>query len=891
MSTHNDANGRLSTAAEWYATQGWKILPCYGIVEGRCTCVSPHAEPKDMGKHPSIDQWNTRASSENIQIKNWWEKDPENNIGVYCAPSGFFVIDIDPRSGGADSFDRFESYVDGALPKTVEAYTGAYNVNGKIVRGRHLFYKCDPTEELVGNLIKAGFKGIDIKHNGYVLISPSRHFSGNCYEWKQDQAPWEIEMSEAPEELLSAIRKRSRKIIGKTSLQPTDWDELLKDLDFGNEKVDIEKMMKDGVDEGSRAVDIYRLSCALANKVGTDDMSRSMIETLMIRFNAEKVRPPLHIEGTNGLLHHVHRGINFVSENPIIGKMAPKTAEWLQKTGRKISENSDTIDKTNRKQTQRQIQPLTGVVQPPVITANAALPGTIANSIAESIENGDSMQLTTSLANMNVPLDLDAVSEDDGGEIGGRSMTDTGNGRRLIDTFGQIVRYTESIGWFQWNGTYWSADREALGVQELAKNLSSIISQETKNYEGNTDKQMEIIKFAHNSKSNARIDSSIKSANSDPRVMIPVAKWDSDENMIGVANGVIDLKTGDLLKGRPDLYISKRAPVAYSPGITNIKWQQFIDFATGNDKELQEWIQKAAGYTLTGSRKYDVMFMVYGPPGSGKNTLVEAIVKALGSDQYAFPFDSSVLAQSDGKPNSSDLYHWAELRGKRMVWVDELPDSERLKENSVKKLTGSSEISARSPGGRPFTFQSQAKLWITTNHRPIINDDAMWRRIRAVPLVRVPETSDPELKEYIFSPEGALPAVLAWAVEGAVKLLGSSSRDALGMCKAVLEASEMYRKTEDRIGMFLEEETKETEGAVLKIPDLFISYSIWSEKRGERPITQSTFDKKLRERGFNVQGSGNQAVILDVSQIPKAVQSSEINWEVMSDRASGTRYY
>ena len=135
---------------------------------------------------------------------------------------------------------------------------------------------------------------------------------------------------------------------------------------------------------------------------------------------------------------------------------------------------------------------------------------------------------------------------------------------------------------------------------------------------------------------------------------------------------------------------------------------------------------------------------------SGKNTFVEAIVKCLGTKEYAWPLDSSILAQNDGRASGQDLYHWAELRGRRLVWVDELPDSERLKENSVKKLTGSSEISARSPGEKPFTFESRAKLWVSTNHRPIITDDAMWRRIRPIPFLKVPENPDPELKEYIF---------------------------------------------------------------------------------------------------------------------------------------------
>jgi putative DNA primase/helicase len=273
------------------------------------------------------------------------------------------------------------------------------------------------------------------------------------------------------------------------------------------------------------------------------------------------------------------------------------------------------------------------------------------------------------------------------------------------------------------------------------------------------------------------------------------------------------------------------------------------------------------------------MFLVYGPPGSGKNTFVEALVKAMGTSQYAWPLDSSILAQGDGQSSSTDLYHWAELRGKRMVWVDELPESERMKENSVKKLTGSSEISARSPGEKPFTFESQAKLWVTTNHRPMINDDAMWRRIRPIPWSHVPESPDPDLKAYLFDPEGALPAVLAWAVEGAIKYLGSSARDPLKMCTAVKEAAEIYRKNEDRIGMFLDEETKEAEGASLGVKALYVIYRMWSDERGERPMTQIAFHRKLSDRGLNIIGQGTRAMIEGRVMMPRVVPNGEVDWQ------------
>ena len=160
MTTGSD---RFKKAVSWYASQGWQILPCHGIVDGRCTCNQKHEESKDIGKHPAINAWNRESTSDIVKLNNWWETNPEFNIGVNCKTSGFFVIDIDPRSGGEDSFEKFEAYVEGALPPTAEATTGRYDINGKVINGRHLFYKCDINEDLIGNLSKLGFKGIDIK--------------------------------------------------------------------------------------------------------------------------------------------------------------------------------------------------------------------------------------------------------------------------------------------------------------------------------------------------------------------------------------------------------------------------------------------------------------------------------------------------------------------------------------------------------------------------------------------------------------------------------------------------------------------------------------------------------------------------------------------------------
>ena len=866
----SEQENRLIKASRYYPNLGWKVLPCHGIDNGRCTCGKTHGEPKEVGKHPVLHQWNSESTSDIDKITKWWEANPEYNIGVHCSKSGFFVIDIDPRSGGPDSLVEFEKMVEGGLPPTVEAITGYHSDStGSGIRGRHIYYRCDPEEGLIGNLSNLGLSGVDIKHNGYVLTAPSRHFSGVTYEWAEGKAPWEIEMAQAPEALLDVLRKRKRR--GSYGVGAGEWDWI---KDVQSNEVDFAKVLEEGLKEGNRAVGIYQLACHLANKYGTDAQGASFIETYMVRFNAEKVFPPMELEGSNSVMMHVRRAIDFVADNPKTAFTSPEYHEWQAKQAEKMQQ-----------QGKEQPEPLLGVVQPPNDEGfvSAEWYGKHIASVARSVEDGDSISQATTVSRTDVVEDPDAIDAQDGGKVGYRSLSDTGNGRRLVDVFGTGVRYTPGLGWFVWKEGYWKPDVEDLEVRELAKRLSSYISAEAPIRREDDET---ILKWARQSKSNGRLSGAVESAKSDSRTLVDVDHWDQDAYLLGVLNGVINLKTGELLKGRPDLHITRRAPVTYTAGHRNSRWEDFLEFATGGDKEYQEWLQKAAGYTLTGSSKYDIMFLVYGPAGSGKNTFVEAIVKCLGSQQYAWPLDSAILAQDGGSNGNSDLYHWAQLRGRRMVWVDELPESERIKENAVKKLTGSSEISARSPGEKPFTFQAQAKLWVSTNHRPIITDDAMWRRIRPIPFDQVPDSPDPELKEYIFDPEGALPAVLAWAVEGAMKVLNSKERDALGWCARVRESAEMYRKNEDRIGIFLSEETETGEEKMTDIKKMYSIYRVWSEDRGERPMTQIAFTRKISDRGIRVEGTGSRARVYGygvVSRISSA--SSEPSWTGLSQMA------
>lgn len=318
-------NGWLDTLESSKALNpSLKFIPVHGIDDaGNCTCGDPHQDPKDIGKHP-VGAWKNKATSDFEIIRGWYNKNPLYNIGIYCKESGFFGIDKDPRSGGHKSIDRLDAASNYSLLPTVTAITGEYVVDGETMRGNHYLYKCDPAEELYGKLDSQGMKGIDIKHDGYIVISPSRHFSGITYEWAEGKAPWEMEIAEAPEDLLAILRKKPKpkspvsKSVVPLGVDPLEWVDLVELADSAN-KVDLKDAIAKGLVEGERAVEVYRITCSLAHKFGTDEVATTMIKTFMIAWNSAKISPPMEEEGQNSLLMHVRNAIQFVKENPLQG--------------------------------------------------------------------------------------------------------------------------------------------------------------------------------------------------------------------------------------------------------------------------------------------------------------------------------------------------------------------------------------------------------------------------------------------------------------------------------------------------------------------------------------------------------------------------------------------
>jgi putative DNA primase/helicase len=241
------------------------------------------------------------------------------------------------------------------------------------------------------------------------------------------------------------------------------------------------------------------------------------------------------------------------------------------------------------------------------------------------------------------------------------------------------------------------------------------------------------------------------------------------------------------------------------------------------------------------------MFLCYGKGANGKTTTMEIIADVLGDYAVRTPTESILIKREGAIPN--DL---AKLKGGRFVYCSETEEGKRLAESLIKDLTGGDTISARFMRGEWFTFRPEFKLWLSTNHRPVIRgtDDAIWARLRLIPFnfqipaeERIPRS---RLWEKI-TPE--LPGILAWAVQGCKDWIHFG----LFQPDEIKEAVQGYRAEMDTLGKFLEEKCSINKRADAAAKDLYAAYLQWCEGNGERGVTQRVFSVRLIEKGFQNQ--------------------------------------
>ena len=397
------------------------------------------------------------------------------------------------------------------------------------------------------------------------------------------------------------------------------------------------------------------------------------------------------------------------------------------------------------------------------------------------------------------------------------------------------LRFVSAWGkWMNWTGTHWQQDDTLLAFDRARAICRAAAS------ECNKPKTASVLASA---KTVAAIE---RLAKADRRLAATTDQWDRDPWVLNTPDGVIDLKSGTMRSHDPGECLTKITSVA--PGGDCPTWLAFLDRVTGGDTELQGFIQRMAGYALTGDTSAHALFFLYGTGGNGKSVLIDTVAGILGDYHKTAPIETFTASNGDRHP--TDL---AGLRGARLVTAIETEEGRRWAESRIKSLTGGDTISARYMRQDFFEFQPQFKLAIAGNHKPGLRsvDEAIRRRLNLVPFtVTISKAErDEGLKEKL---KEEWPGILQWMLTGCLEW---QSRG-LGAPEAVKAATDAYLDAEDSFSEWLSDCTTVDPNAHEITADLFASWKAWAERAGEFIGTQKRFSQIMQDRNFQSKRQG-----------------------------------
>lgn len=418
-------------------------------------------------------------------------------------------------------------------------------------------------------------------------------------------------------------------------------------------------------------------------------------------------------------------------------------------------------------------------------------------------------------------------------------QNDTGNANRLFDYFGNNLKYSyENKVWLFWNGKVWSEDKTGK-IKRLCDDTIEIMKQEAYK-EQDSDKQLTLLKWINKTSSSVYKANMVKELQHVGDIPILLSEMDTQPDILNCQNGIINLRNGELLSHNANYYCTK---------ITNCdvdisdkkpeKWLDFLNDVTCGDKELQDYLQKAVGYSLTGSIKEQCLFFLYGMGRNGKSTFLDIISELAGTYANHAQPETIMIKSQLGNNTLSDI---ARLKGARFVTTVEPNENVRLNEGLVKQLTGGDKVTARFLYGKEFEFTPEFKIWLGANHKPIIKgtDDGIWRRIRLIPFTaQIPdEKVDKNLK---FKLRKELPQILKWAIDGAIKW----QKEGLKLPQTVKTATDEYRYEMDVMSRFFSEYVIFDSNARMKASVLYNYYCEWAEMNNEYIMSMSRFGKEI----------------------------------------------
>lgn len=275
----------IADAALEAARNGFHVFPLHGVRsraedDGRLVCTCGESDCAKPGKHGALrgKRIQDNATNDVPTVRRWWKDQPARNIAAATGRrAGILVIDVD--AGGGRVLAEIEAR-HGPLPATLEARTGT--------GGRHLYFRHPAQGTFPSSESRFGVRLNAIGEDGYVVLPPSQHASGDRYEWIDPAAT----LADLPAWLVELWAPTPTVEIGAVATVEEDPREHVSGLD--------PYAVCRGVITGD---DVRPALSALAGALARAEVDPDAVRQRLRDLNAQRCRPPLAKETVDDIVY------------------------------------------------------------------------------------------------------------------------------------------------------------------------------------------------------------------------------------------------------------------------------------------------------------------------------------------------------------------------------------------------------------------------------------------------------------------------------------------------------------------------------------------------------------------------------------------------------------
>ena len=390
------------------------------------------------------------------------------------------------------------------------------------------------------------------------------------------------------------------------------------------------------------------------------------------------------------------------------------------------------------------------------------------------------------------------------------------------------------------NGLYEKTDKQKFGIM-----IGQFLSENTDYCEKYTSRE---------------IDEAYKLMIMNPLIQAEGLTYSINKPYILCNNGVVDLNEScELRELSPEYEFTRYIYANYDESAKGHYFKDFIEFATGGDKELMMLLQEVIGYTFSNYNSLRKAFMLVGPKGTGKSLLLNIITELIGAENV-----SSINIQ-----DLDSEYNRGAILNSAVNIVSDMPATPIKNELSTfKSLTSSlDKLSGRMPYGEPFTKECNTKLLFGSNEVPKLvgisaeSVDAFYDRMIFIPFIRQvsDEKRNPTLVEHLRDERDY---IFTWACKGIRRVIKNGFR--FSECRAAEKLKERCWASQCPEQVFVKKHIKMVDDGIFEssseIKKRFAEYcdklNVKYQKNDITNYMEYFFDIKNKKRKVRIDDEG-----------------------------------